>query len=496
MNQQKAGVEMSPCQTGAPMGSAKPVAERSRFAVLAFAALPSTVLSSAVLATFLLVAGAQASAQVSLYTAVDLAMRNNNKIHSAQADVLKAQAGLDQSKDVYIPNLMFGSSLGKFYGFPVGTPTLFNFTSQSLLFNFSQRDYIRSARGELKASELLLQQAREDVEEDTALAYLDLDRALKQQQALNEQAGYADKLVQIVQQRLDAGLDDKIELTRTRLAAANIHLKQIQNDGEIETLKDHLARMTGLPAASLTTEPDSVPPPPEIAVNAPRIATVPPSVAASFMHAQAKRQTAFGDRRQLYRPEVDFFANYDYFSTIYNYQSYYNSFQTNNESIGIQINLPLFDASRRAKARQSSAEAVRLESDARVGRDQAAEGSLKLQHTYRLQLAQLDVAKLQHQLAQDQLDAILLQLKSRGSRPDVPALTPRDEQNAHIDERQRYIDLLTTDFSIERTRLDLLKASGKLEDWVRTAASNASGSSSGAAPGELTGPMPIQTPAP
>ncbi|MHB1701242.1 MAG: TolC family protein [Acidobacteriaceae bacterium] len=492
MNQQKAGVEMSPCQTGASIGSAKPAAERSRLAALAFAALTSAALSSAVLAAFLLVACAHASAQVSLYTAVDLAMRNNNKIHSAQADVLKAQAGLDQSKDVFIPNLMFGSSVGKFYGFPVGTPTLFSFTSQSLLFNFSQKDYIRSARGELKSAELLLKQAREDVEEDTALAYMDLDRALKQQQALDEQAGYADKLVEIVQERLDAGLDDKTELTETRLSAAQIRLKQIQNEGDVETLKDHLARMTGLPAATFRTEPDSVPPQPEMPAISLQVSHVSPSVEAAFADAQAKRQTAFGDNRQLYRPEINFFANYDYFSTIYNYQNYYKGFQNNNESIGIQINLPIFDASRRAKARQSSAEAVRLESDARVGRDQAAEGNLKLQHTYRLQLAQLDVAKLQHQLAQDQLDAILLQLKSSGSRPGVPALTPRDEQNARIDERQRYIDLLTTDFSVERARLDLLKASGKLEDWVRTAASDAPGT----APGEFTGPMPIQTPAP
>ncbi len=478
MNQEKAGVNALPCQKGAPAGSAKP-AERRRLRVAAIA--------SAAAAAFLLAAGAGASAQVSLYTAVDLAMRNNNRIQAAQADVLKAQAGLAQSRDVFIPNLMFGSSVGKFYGFPVGTPTLFSFTSQSLLFNFSQKDYIRSARGELKSTELLLKQAREDVEEDTALAYMDLDRALKQQQAIAEQLGYADKLVEIVQERVDAGLDDKVELTQTRLSAAKIRLKQIQNSGDVETLRDHLSRVTGLPAATLTTEPDSVPAPPEIAGNAPQIARDSPSVQAAFADAQAKLQTAFGDNRQLYRPEINFFAQYNYFSSLYNYGTYYTHFVNNNESVGIQINLPLFDASRRARARQSAAEAARLWSNARLGRDQAAEGNLKLQHAYRLQLAQVDVAKLQSQLSQDQLDAILSQLKSGGSRPGVAALTPKDEQNARINERQRYLDLLDTDFSLERSRLDLLKATGKLEDWVRTAAA--------AAPGTLTGPLPIQTPA-
>ena len=435
----------------------------------------------------LLSAAPVAGAQISLYTAVDLAMRNNSKIHAAEADVVKAQAGLAQTKDIYIPNLMFGSSVGKFYGFPVGTPTLFNLTSQSLLFNFSQRDYIRSARAEVLASQLSLKQAQQDIEEDTALAYLDLDRAVKQQRALAEQLGYVDKLVEIVQARLDAGLEDKTELTRTRLNAANIGLKQIRNEGEIASLRDHLARATGLPVASLITEPDSVPLPPPGSVNASSITNVQPGVAAAFADAHGKLETAFGDAKQLYHPEVTFFAQYNYFSSIYNYSTYYNHFQASNESIGIQINFPMFDANRRAHARQSSAEAFRLENNARVARDQAAEGNLKLQHGYREQLAQIEVAKLQQELAQDQLDVVLLQLKSGQGRPGAPAPTPKDEQNARIEERQRYMDLLDMNFSLARTQLDLLKAGGNLEDWIKTATSGATVAT--------PAPVPIKTPA-
>lgn len=444
------------------------------------------------IAIALCAAASAAQGQVSLYTAVDLAMRNSNKIRAAQADVLRAQSALSQTKDVFIPNLTFGMSLGYFYGFPVGTPTLFNFTSQSLLFNFSQQDYIRAARAEVQASQLSLRQAQQDIEEDTALAYMDLDRALKQQKALAEQADHVDTLSRIMQERLDAGLEDKTEMTRVRLSAANIRLKQLQNDGTVDSLRDHIARATGLPAASLATEPDSIPAAPQVALNVPPIAATPPSVAAALADAKAKREIAFGDSRQLYRPEFNFFAQYNYFSGLYNYSTYYNNFQNTNESIGVQITLPVFDANRRARARQSSAEATRLEHDAFAARDQAAEGDLKLQHGLREQMAQLEVAKLEQELAQDQLDTVLLQLKSGQGRPGSPALTPKDEQNARIDALQRSMTLIDLNFAVERNQLDLLKASGTLEDWIRKAADTAPASPSGSA----AFPVPATTPAP
>lgn len=444
-----------------------------------------------IVAVLLGAAASAAEAQVSFYTAIDLAMRNNNKVRAAEADVLKAQAALAQTKDIYIPDLIFGMSVGKFYGFPVGTPTLFNITSQSLLFNFSQHDYIRAARAEVQASQLSLRQAQLDIEEDTALAYMDLDRALQQQKALGEQAEHVDTLSRIMQERFGAGLEDKTEMTRTRLSAANIRLKQLQNDGTVDSLRDHLARATGLPAATLTTVPDSVPASPPLPENDSGIAPMPPSVAAAFADAKAKREIAFGDSRQLYRPEFNFVAQYNYFSGLYNYSTYYNHFQNSNESIGFQLNFPLFDANRRARSRQSSAEATRVERDADVARDQAAEGDLKLQHALREQRAQLEVAKLEQELAQDQLDSVLLQLKSGGGRPGAPALTPKDEQNARIDALQHSMELIDLNFAVERTQLDLLKASGTLEDWIRKAAEAAPSPSS-----SVPAPVPAAPAAP
>ena len=85
--------------------------------------------------------------QISLTSAVDLALRNSERIKMAESDVDHARFALAQTKDVYIPNLIGSSSgLGYGYGFPLGPPTLFSVSSGSLVFSYSQKDYVRGRR--------------------------------------------------------------------------------------------------------------------------------------------------------------------------------------------------------------------------------------------------------------------------------------------------------------------------------------------------------------
>jgi hypothetical protein len=77
-------------------------------------------------------APAAASAQISLSTIVDLAQRNSSAVKLADADVHKAYAVLAQTRDVYVPNLVIGSSIGPpSIGFPVGQPSIASATMQS-----------------------------------------------------------------------------------------------------------------------------------------------------------------------------------------------------------------------------------------------------------------------------------------------------------------------------------------------------------------------------
>jgi outer membrane protein TolC len=424
------------------------------------------------LALLLLLACAPAMhAQLSLSTVVDLALKNSPKVKMAQAELNKATAMMRQTKDAYIPNLVGGSGLGYTYGFPVGQPTLYNFTSQGLVFDVSQFSYLSSTRAGIQASLLSLKDQRQQVEEDAALSYIQLDIDLQQQIVMTDEYGSAQKLGDIVQQRLDAGLDSRMELTRAKLSGAQVHLKQLHLQGEIAGLRAHLAQLTGLPADTIVTDTASIPPAPD--ATAFDASYLPPAVQAAYANATSKQKQAVGDRRQVYWPQVAFAAQFARFASFNNYSDYYGNtahpFQYNNAAIGMQLTWPFFDRVRKAKGDVSAAEADRATHEADAARDLALEGQQKLRWAIQELSAQQDVATLDHELAQEQMDAITVQLNGGSSTPNAPAITPKDEQSARIAANQKSLDLLDAGFQLRQAQLNLLRATGGIENWIRSA---------------------------
>jgi outer membrane protein TolC len=413
-----------------------------------------------------------AGAQISFTTAVDLALKNSPRVLMAKAEVDKAIAALAQTRDIYIPTLVGGSGLGFSYGFPVGQPSVFNVTSQSLIFNFSQMDYIRAARASLDAANLMLKDARMAVAEDTAITYVALDRDMRRQEALNDEAGYVGRLVNIVQDRLDAGQDTPIDLTTAKLSLAQNRLARLRAEDETAIDRAHLARLTGLPVRGLDVVSDSIPTFSVTASDDASDKALPnsPAVDSAYSVAKAKRLIAFGDSRYLWRPQIFFAAQYNRFAKFNNYELYYSHFQHNNAGIGVEITLPVFDMVHKAKARESAAEAVRALREADVARDQFLDGRLKAQHATAELSARAEVATLDQQLAQQQLDVMLVQLKvGTGSTAGVQ-MTPKDEQNSRIAEREKFLTLLDTSLQMRQSQIILLRQTGELESWLKTVA--------------------------
>lgn len=421
-------------------------------------------------AAVLLSAWMPAAAQISFTTAVDLALKNSPRVMAAEAEVAKAQAALEGAKDVYIPTLVGGSGLGYSYGFPVGQPSIFNFTSQSLLFNYSQQDYIRAARASLNAANLALRDARQAVAEDAAITYLALDRDQQRQAALADQNGYAARLVSIVQDRLDAGQDTPIDLTTARLTAAQIRLARLRAEDDTEADRAHLAQLTGLPTAGLSVASSSIPQFTHPADDAPMGPMTSPTVESAYAIARAKQQIAFGDARYLWRPQIYFAAQYARYSKINNYDLYYQRFQHNNAGIGVEITIPIFDAVHKAKARESAAEAARAQHEADSARNQFLEGRLKIRRATAELAARAEVASLDQQLAKEQLDVMLVQLNAGSGNTSGAQMTPKDEQNSRIAEREKYLTYLDAGFQMKQAQINLMRQTGELETWLKSAA--------------------------
>ena len=54
-----------------------------------------------------------------------------------------------------------------------------------------------------------------------------------------------------------------------------------------------------------------------------------------------------------------------------------------------------------------------------------------------------------------------------GSGPGAtPQLSPEAEQQALINERQKYMDSLDAGFDLNKARLDLLRSLGHMQDWL------------------------------
>jgi outer membrane protein TolC len=409
------------------------------------------------------------SAQVSLSTAVDLAEKASPSVRSADGSLQRSVAAAQEARDAYIPNFQLGTSPGYAYGFPLGYPALFNAYSQSLVLSFSQPDYIRAAEAAVRAAGLNLKDARQKVALDASLDYVELDHDLAEIAALDQEKSCAATLVSIEQDRVAAGVDPRTNELQAELVAAQVDEKRIHLQNDADEMRQKVSDLTGLPAAGLTTVSASIPPPPEFGADSSGGAqNVNPSIAAAEASAQSKLYTAFGDARQNYRPLMTFGAQYSLFTRIDNYSQYFRSFQYNNVAIGAQVTFPLFDAIRRAKARESAADAASARAQADQTRLTLSEQDLLARRTILELQAEQRVADIQSQLAQEQLKTIDSELANGPGTPGAQPISPVAAQKARIDEREKYEDLLDTNFSLLKVELNLLRMTGQLDDWIHS----------------------------
>jgi outer membrane protein TolC len=408
-------------------------------------------------------------AQVSLRTVVELAQQNSSTVRLADADVKKAQAALAQTQDAYIPNFVIGSQIGYSHGFPTGQPSVGSATMQSLVLSFSQRQYTKAARAGVDAANLGLKDAKEQVALDAGSAYIELDTVNRELEAARQQQSFAAELLKIENQRAEAGVDSNLDLLQTRLRVAELKLQSSHLETRAAMLAKQLSVLTGLPVVSILPDHASIPEIPAVGTDqAPHPL---PSIESAAALAHSKQLEARGDDLAWRRPQIGFGAVYNYDSNELNsYSTYYRNFTPNNVSFGIQISVPFFDFALRAKAKVSAAEALRAKVEAEQAEHQNDVQIAALTTSLRELEAQAEIAGLKQQIADEQLKSVLAQMElGTGARvgPGAPPpVTPKAEQLARIDERQKIEDALEAGFDLSKARLGLLRALGHMDDWL------------------------------
>jgi len=418
---------------------------------------------------------------VPLKRVVELALSHATGAAITAADQQRASAAYDDLHNSYIPQLSTGAGLGFSHGFPLAlegsAPSLFNINTQSALLNPSLREFLRAAKADSTVASLKNKDERNQIIQDAVLSYAELAKWELRLTRLHELEADAQKMQAAVAERVKEGVDSEVEGTRARLSAARVRLHIAEAQGSADVLREHLSRLTGLPAANLQTEPDSIPAPPSPPApdDAKQSVDSNPSVEAAVQHARAQYLRAQAEHKALW-PSVDFAAQYALLSKFNNFQNYYipskpctvagssvlcvtNSFQQNNATVGVSIRLPLFNASQRSRAEEADADALKATKQAEAARNQVSEETLRLQRAVAQMQAARDVAQLEYEIAQQNLTAVQTRL-------DAGTANLHDLDDARTQASERFITLQDVAFELERDQLGLLRSTGDLEKWA------------------------------
>jgi outer membrane protein TolC len=404
---------------------------------------------------------------------VELAQKNSATVRLAQADLQKATAQLAETHDAFIPSLSFGSGLPAFpeVGFTGSLPTIWDSAVQSLVFSMPQIQYIHAARAGVQAALFGLQDAREQAALDASTAYIELDTVNRELEAARQQEQDAARLVEIEQQRAEAGVDPLSTLLQAQLTAAQLKLGRLHLETRVATLAAQLATLTGLPVGSITPDHASIPEIP--AVTGDRKPGLTPGVESAQELALSRERQVQGDKEHLWLlPEIGFGLLYNRNTTLLNNVSSYfrGQLPANNFSTGFSIKVPIFDPGLHAKLRASAADALRARVEAEQAQQQNDVQIAQLSANLRELDTQAEIASLKQQIAGEQLKSVEAQLELGNGTGNgagaTPQLSPTTEQQARIDERQNYVDSLDAGLLLSKARLNLLRALGHMQDWL------------------------------
>ena len=424
--------------------------------------------SCAVIFLLLVVAIAPAKLQaqaLSFEHAIELAMQRSGTMAIAAADQIRARQSYLATRNTFLPLVNVGSGLAASYGFPLSlegsAPAIIKVSTQSNLFNPAQRDFIKAAKSEWQASSISSEDKKSLVILDTAQTYIELDKVTASLSILKQQEEAAARAQQLVADRVSEGVDSAVELTKAKLVTARVRMRVAENQGNADFLRTRLGQLTGLAPETIQTSTESIPPLPEVNQDenlSQKAVEKSAAVKLADEQAVAKQLRARGERKGSY-PFVDLAGQYGLLSRFNNYDEFFLKFQRHNATFGLVINFPFLNPSQSAKAKAADAEAIIAKKEAEGVRAQVSADTLKLQRSVRQLAATYEVARLEHQLAQSDVEAVQ-------ARVDAGSASLKDQESARLNEQQHYMTMLDVGFELDKARMQLLRSTGELEKWA------------------------------
>ncbi|MGB0036033.1 MAG: TolC family protein [Candidatus Acidiferrales bacterium] len=406
-------------------------------------------------------ARAQSAEKLTLRQALTLAMQNSRELALARVQYRVAldAAGVDRAE--FLPNLYTGSGAAYTSGFPSTpggqAPSVFNLSYNQALVNLPLRGQLKAAEDRAKNQKLEVDRTRDEVIVRTATAYLELAKVRHSLDLLRKEQVSAEKILEVTRERGAAGQELPIEITRSELTLARVRERIIKLEGRDEIVSQQIRNLTGLPDTQTveveTEEPSFATQQQENELM--NLALEKDPLLKEGENERSAREHILKGERGGYWPTVNLIGQYQVLAKFNNYAEFFNHFQRNNVTIGIDVHIPIFSSKTRANVAyaksQLNAAEISIGNRRQVVRMEVQQKSRNIQELD----ATREVARLDLKLSQESLE--LVQAKF-----DQGRATLRDIEEARLEESDKWVAFLDADFARQQGQLSLLQATGQL----------------------------------
>jgi len=402
---------------------------------------------------------------LTLKRAVALALQNSRELALARVQSNVAEKTANVNRALFLPNFYTGSGIGYTRGYPQGIggpPSIFNLTYVQTIFNGPLRGEFRAAEERAEGQRLAFESTRDAVIVRAASAYLELAKVRRSLELLRQERESAQRIMDITRERLGAGVELPIEVTRAQLTAARIEQRIVHLEGREEALEGELRGLLRLPTNQrLEVAPEELPASADQPVR--ELVAMALAENSSIKRTEAERRARehrLRGERIGYFPTVDLVSQYALLARFNNFDQFFRTFRRNNFNIGLDVKIPLFSARTSAAVALAQTDLNAAELELKTKRkDLEIEVRQQSRQARELEMAR-EVARLELQMAQENLHVVQSQFQE--GRAGL-----RDVEKARLEESNKRLAFLDADYERQQAQLELLRSTGQLASVFR-----------------------------
>jgi outer membrane protein len=404
---------------------------------------------------------------MTLREVVDVALKQSPDVLIARFDEQKAAEAVQIARDPFTPRVIVGSGLAYTSGFPMSVegsaPSIVQARVIQSVYNKPRSYEVAAARENLRGAGIDVDARRDEVIYRTALLYVDSEQIARARDIAKQQLASFEKIGETTRARVEEGRELPIEQRRAELQISQARQQITQLDADRDHAEATLAVILGFGPDDRVRAVDreSVLPAPDTEAASVESALTNSKELKRLESTMQVRGLEARSARAARLPQMDLIAQYGLFAKFNNYDDFFRRFDRHNGQVGVSIALPILPGGgAAARAAQADIEMSRVRTQVAAARDRITLDTRKAFHDIRRAESSADVARLDLEVAREQLSILLAQF-SEGRA------TLRQVEEARTVESGKWLVFYEARHAAERARLELLRNTGTLSAAIK-----------------------------